>query len=89
MKNESVVIEDMGNAIFRGMLRTFEKIIADESSLGEVEDQLKTLKGAAARNGSLTTRQIEAIAGRCDNYLNGTYGNTKKPEHYDHAKPSK
>lgn len=89
MKNESVVIEDMGNAIFRGMLRTFERVIGSEQHPEEIEDQLKTLKETAARNSSLTTRQVEAIAGRCDNYMNGTYGNTKKPEHYDHAKPSK
>lgn len=35
-----------------------------------------------ARNTELTHRQAEAIMARCENAINGTYGNTKKPEHY-------
>lgn len=37
----------------------------------------------------LFPRQMEAIVTRCNNAINGTYGNTKKPEHYEQSKTSK
>lgn len=42
-----------------------------------------------AKNTPMSFRQIEGIIERCKNVINGTYGNTKKPEHYEQSKPSK
>jgi len=37
----------------------------------------------------LYPRQMGAIIDRCDNVIAGHYGNTKKSENYEQAKPSK
>jgi hypothetical protein len=38
---------------------------------------------------SMFSRQTQGIVDRCNNVINGTYGNTKKPEHYEQSKSSK
>lgn len=42
-----------------------------------------------AKNAPMSFRQTEGIIERCKNVINGTYGNTKKPEHYEQGKSSK
>jgi hypothetical protein len=42
-----------------------------------------------AKLATLYPRQMDAIIARCNNVINGTYGNTKKPEHYEQSKSSK
>ena len=42
-----------------------------------------------ATNALMTFRQKDGIVERCNNVINGTYGNTKKPEHYEQGKTSK
>lgn len=69
------------NTKWRQMLRAFEKIIGGSPKVEDVKDDLCALK-EAAKNTILTPRQAEGIVARCNNYLNGEYGKTKKPEHY-------
>lgn len=85
MEQKSAISEDMGNLKFKSMLRTFEKIIDGTPPPEKVKGTLKSLKEAATKSGELAVRQAEAIGARCDNYMAGCYGNTKKPEHYAQA----
>jgi len=80
---------DPGNTKFRALLGTFHKIIKNDPNPQDVEDELKQLSEMAKTTSDLTGRQVEAITARCANYIKGDYGKTKKPEHYEHAKPSK
>ena len=89
MEPKSALNEDIGNLKFKGMLREFERIIKGEPAPEEAEEQLSELKATAARSSDLTARQVEAIADRCRYYMAGEYGNTKRPEHFDQAKPTK
>lgn len=89
MEQKSSLQEDIGNLKFKGMLREFERIIKGDPKPEDVEDQLSALKATAARSTDLTARQVEAVADRCKYYMAGEYGNTKKPEHFEHAKPEK
>lgn len=42
-----------------------------------------------ATNSLMTFRQKDGIVERCNNAINGTYGNTKRPEHYEQSKTTK
>lgn len=88
MKVVTEKIFDPGNTKFRTLLRAFDKIIENDPKPETVKAILADLKTRAAGTSDLTSRQVEAIAARCDNYMKGEYGKTKKPEHFDHGKPS-
>lgn len=80
---------DPGNAKFRILLRGFEQIIKGDPKPEDVKEILEELKTKAKTASDLTGRQIEAIVDRCNNYMAGDYGKTKRPEHFEQAKPSK
>lgn len=72
-------------AQWRQMLKAFELIINGNPPAEKVKNELKELKEAAKNAKHLTFAQISAITARCDNYLAGEYGNTKKPENYQQS----
>jgi hypothetical protein len=69
-------------AEWRKLLKTFELIIKGNPKPESVKVDLDALKDAAKNSANLTFHQVTAIQARCDNYMNGEYGNSKKPEHY-------
>lgn len=52
-----------------------------KSQLGKLRERVKA-------NLHLTYRQMDALIARCDNLMNGDYGNTKTEDNYNHSKPS-
>ena len=75
--------------VFSYMLMDFHEMIADAPAMSKIEDKLLGLRKDAEINPELNLRQKEAIIARIDNYINGTYGNTKRPEHYEQSKAEK
>lgn len=75
-------------------IAAWQKLIAEfkviQTHYKGKDDNIKLiqLKEKAKLNPYLTDRQIEGIYARCDNVMNGTYGNTKTNENYEHGKPS-
>lgn len=69
---------------WKTLLKVFHDIIESEPPAEKVAEELKSLKELAKRSQELTARQIDAIVARCDNYMNGTYGNTKSKENLSH-----
>jgi len=67
-------------AEWRGMIGIFKTLIKDSPKPEAIKADLLSLKEMAKISANLTMRQVEAIHARCDNYLNGTYGNTKTEE---------
>lgn len=67
------------NANWDALLKIFHKIEKERPK--DYKEQLEALKNTALK-ATLTSRQIEGIIDRCNNLINGDYGNTKKPEHY-------
>lgn len=78
---KEIITDEMCAAKWRQLLSVFHKLVKDEPEPKEIEADLIALKEAAKNSGMLSPRQMEGISGRCDNYMNGTYGNTKKPIH--------
>lgn len=73
------------NANFDRLLREFNKLWEDSP---KDFDKFNALKEKAKLT-PLTPRQTEAIVDRCKNVVAGQYGNSKKPENYEQAKPQK
>jgi hypothetical protein len=69
-------------AQWRKMIKTFELIIKNDPKPEAVKTDLEELREQAKLSKDLTFAQTSAIVDRCDNYMNGSYGNSKKPEHY-------
>jgi hypothetical protein len=89
MEQKTALSEDLGNHYFKKLLREFEAIIKDNPTPEKVKDKLKELAENAINSHNLTSRQTEAITDACKYYMAGEYGNTKRPEHFEQAKPSK
>lgn len=73
------------HAKFDALLKEFERLWADSPKNIQKFEFLKQ----KAKITTLYPRQMDAIVSRCNNVINGIYGNTKKPEHYEQSKPSK
>lgn len=72
---------------WRSLLLEFHEI--QKSYSGKKEDEkLIKLKEKAKVNPHLTFWQLEGINARCDNVMNGTYGNTKTELNLNQGKPS-
>jgi hypothetical protein len=69
-------------AEWRKLLAVFHMIIKNNPTPEQAKEPLEKLREAAKISKDLTFAQTAAIVGRCDNYMNGEYGNTKLPEHY-------
>lgn len=80
-----LVNDDACIAQWRAMLKIFKDTIKDDPKPESVKDQLQALKEAAANCKDLTFHQISAIHARCDNYMNGEYGNTKTDSNFGHG----
>jgi len=65
---------------WRERIGIFNNIVKENPKPETIRKELEALKVSAKINPHLTMRQIEGITARCDNYLNGTYGNTKTDE---------
>jgi len=74
MDTEKKIKDSERNAKFDSMLKIFAEIIDGNPPIDKVKDELVELKEACQSTGLLTLRQSDAIIGRCNNYLNGTYG---------------
>lgn len=72
-------MEDQCNLKWKALLKIFHGIKMDASDAKKKYEQLKEL---AAADGTMTPRQKEGIMARCDNAINGSYGKSKRPEHY-------
>lgn len=75
LQDDSLCIQD-----WRTMLGIFNGLIKDTPKPEAIKADLLSLKEMAKINANLTSRQVEAIYARCDNYLEDTYGNTKTEE---------
>lgn len=74
-------------AMWRALLQTFHELIKGNPKPEDIQDKLEELKKAARIAKELTPRQTEAIVARCNNYLSGEYGNTKKKENLEYNQP--
>lgn len=77
---EADVNENACLAKWQSLLKRFKMVIDGNPKPNTVVEELVALKQEAKLSHVLTSRQIEGINARCDNYLNGTYGNTKTDE---------
>lgn len=71
---------------FQTLLDRFHKAIESNPEPTKIKKILEAIKEDAANSGELNIRQKDAIIARCENYLNGTYGNTKTEAHLGHQK---
>lgn len=78
MQSKDKYPENIVNPNFQKLLDKFHELIKNTPSPGKIKNQLTELK-KEAYNTFLTGAQRDAIAARCDNYINGTYGSTSKP----------
>jgi len=69
---------------FTIMLKAFNELVDNTPTVSKVKNDLISMKEAAILSNELNARQKDAIVDRCNHYLNGTYGNTKKPENFGH-----
>lgn len=76
MAQKLEITDEMINAKWRSMLKVFKTLITEWPKPEKIKKELEDLKTAAI-NSILTPRQTQGIIARCDNYINGTYGNTK------------
>jgi len=67
-------------AKWQELIAKFKMIIDGSPKPSSVMGELIALKEEAKNTVVLYSRQIEGIIARCDNYLSGTYGNTKTDE---------
>jgi hypothetical protein len=74
---------------FSEVLTRFNKLVEDAPPVPRIKKQLDELRAIASSRGEFTVRQSEAILSRINHYEAGTYGNTKKEEHYGHVKAEK
>lgn len=72
-------------AEWRKLLKVFKLIIAENPKPESVKADLEGLKEAAKTAKYLTFHQVSAITARCDNYMNGEYGNTKVDANFGHG----
>lgn len=71
---------------WRRMLGIFKSVAEADKVPANFKETLNSLKNEAKINAHLTGHQTRAILARCDNYLSGRYGNTKRAEHLNHGK---
>lgn len=71
---------------FTALLNEFHAIIEGGPTPEKAKHRLDLLKEKAKTTPELNGRQTEAIFARCDNYINGEYGNTKKANNFGHSK---
>ena len=69
---------DPGNMKFRALLRMFDGIIDKNPKPETIQEKLQGLKELAGKASELTFRQVEAIVGRCNSYIDGSYGRGKE-----------
>lgn len=74
---------------FTELLARFNKLVENAPSVNKIKKELDELRTIASTRGEFTVRQTEAIISRINHYEAGTYGNTKKEEHFGHSKPEK
>lgn len=80
-----LINDDACIAEWRAMLKIFHETIKGDPAPEKVKNELAALKEAAKVAKNLTFHQVTAIQARCDNYMNGEYGNTKTAEHISQA----
>ncbi len=71
------------------VLNAFHSTIEGNPAPEKVSKKLNSLSEDAKISSDLTIRQRGAIIDRVGYYLKGEYGNTKRAEHFNHAKPEK
>lgn len=71
---------DLRSSEFQLMTKIFNKLIELNPSAESIKKELLDLKSEAEKSSELNIRQKDAIIAKCDNYLNGNYGNTKTKE---------
>lgn len=65
------------------LINEFKAIVSKYSLI-----KLTELRSKVKTNAYLTYRQLDALISRCDNLMNGDYGNTKTTDHLNQGKPS-
>jgi hypothetical protein len=65
-------------ASWRELISEFNKLIDNSPSPDKIKNELLEIKNKAKINGNLTYHQVQALTARCDNYLKGEYGISKK-----------
>lgn len=83
MSKETLETKDVEN--FNSLLKEFNSI---NQSSPKAKAQLEALKEKALIT-TLTVRQRDAIIARCKSVEDGSYGTSKRPEHFGHEKPQK
>jgi hypothetical protein len=73
------------NQNFTSLLKEFENLWESSPKAMDKFDALKQ----KAKLKPMYPRQMDAVIARCNNVLNGMYGNTKKAENYEQSKASK
>lgn len=76
-------------AKWRELIGKFNKLVENDPPAEKIKKELLALKAEASTAKILELRQVSAICDRVDNYLNGTYGQTKTAENMGHDKPVK
>lgn len=62
---------------FTILLRAFNSLVAMMPPIDKIKQDLLAIKTSANNSNELNASQKDAITARVDNYLDGTYGNTK------------
>jgi hypothetical protein len=76
-------------AKWRELIGRFNKLVEDNPPADKIKKQLIEIRDACSKAKELTIRQVSAIYSRVENYLDGSYGQTKRAENMGHDKPVK
>jgi hypothetical protein len=81
---ELKITDEQYNSTWRAMLKVFHGIIAGTPPVEKVKKSLLDLCQSAENTNLLTGNQKAGINGRCQSYINGTYGlDPMKKEYMD------
>lgn len=86
-QKKEVITDAMCIAKWQQLLKVFKGLIEGNPEPETIKDDLLSLKETAKLAPELTPRQVEGIIARCDNYLNGEYGNTKTTANISYGTP--
>lgn len=71
------------------LIRKFNELVKEAPAVSKIKAELEVIKLEASTSILLNIRQREAIIARVNNYLAGTYGNTKTDEQMAQSKSGK
>lgn len=85
MTNKPKITDEEYSSKWQELLGKFKKLIEKWPPPEKIKTELSELVTLAINAAHLTPRQKDGIITRCNNYMNGEYGNTKTKENIEYG----